>query len=335
MKAHLENAAKGDADRPNAKAKSDDSGNALAKVQQLVRSGKPNAQDVAKIVEDNPADKARIMQFLQQHAGNGFAKKVADAVQHADQKAKTGDDGQIHIITFAGLCHLKDAGPKGKAAAKSLYDNPNAYLVVKNHKQLEDVGDQWKGNITMLFDSFKEFEHRVNHLDKRVKAVVYDNEAKWNKTPQNEKMNAAHFAKRFGEVAHAHNLEFIAAPSSKFFEADARYADIIDMQLQPRESNGPAYLNAIENRAKQAHNENPDVEVVAQFSSSVHRLDPSHQGKAHAGELAAEHGIEKASKDGSIDGFWGYVYQENTPSMHAGQDMLEDLADKKAHGAKI
>lgn len=332
MKHHLDKAQHGDAAVDRQKQNADDGGAALAKVQRLVRGGHPDVEAVAKVIEANPADRDRIMQFLQQHAGNGFTKQVADAVKRAGE---TGDDGQIHIITFSGLCHLRQAGPKGQRAAKSLYDNPNAYLVVKDHKQLDEVGAGWKGNITMLFDSFEEFHHRVAHLDKRVKAVVYDNEAKWDKTPQREKLNAAHFAKRFGEVAHAHGLEFIAAPSSKFFEADAKYADIIDMQLQPREANNAAYLHAIENRAAQAKHENPDVQVVAQFSSSVRRLDPTHEGKAHQGELAAEHGIEKASKDGAIDGFWGYVYQKNDASIHAGQDMLEDLADKKAHGAKI
>ncbi|HEY0255117.1 MAG TPA: hypothetical protein VGC41_26500, partial [Kofleriaceae bacterium] len=270
MKDHLEKAAKGDAPAQNVRA-NEEGGSAIAKVQRLMKGGQPAPGDIATIIEQNPDAKPQIIQFLHQHAGNGFTKHVLAAVQHADKKAETGDDGQVHIITFSGLCHLKDAGPAGEKAAKSLYDNPNAYLVVKNHQQLEDVGAHWKGNITMLFDSFREFEHRVGSLDKRVKAVVYDNEH-WDKTPIGEKQNAAHFAKRFGEVAHAHGLTFIAAPSSKFFEADAKYADIIDMQLQPREANERAYEKAIENQAAQAKKENPDVEVVAQFSSSVRRL---------------------------------------------------------------
>ncbi|HEY4242566.1 MAG TPA: hypothetical protein VGM88_22260 [Kofleriaceae bacterium] len=246
-------------------------------------------------------------------------------------KAQKGDDGQIHFITDAGLRHLREAGAKGAKAAKELYDNPNAYIVLKPGQQMPEG---WKGNATLLYPSYAAFHSAVTggKIPKNVKAVIYDNEH-WNQTPVEEKWNAAEYAKKFEHLAHTHGYTFIAAPTQKFFDADAKYADIIDVQLQDREAHPGSYKKALDHDLAVAHRENPDEKVVAQITSSVRHLDPSHAGHGKQGIAKAEHDIEKNAPD--IDGFWGYVYQQNPRSIKDGQRILEHLAADEKRGLKI
>lgn len=261
--------------------------------------------------------------------GNNFAAPPPSASDRAYQDKN--DDGQIHIITYAGLCHLRQSGPDGERAAKELFNNPDAYIVLKAGQQMPDG---WKGNATMLFPSYAAFHHAVHHnqLPKNLKAVVYDNEH-WEQTPPNEKHDAAHYAKKFSELAHAHGWTFIAAPTRKWFAADARYADIIDVQLQDRESHTKSYENALKHDVNLAHKLNPDIEVVGQITSSVRHLDPTHTGRGKEGIEKAEHDVIAGSE--YTDGFWGYVYQQNPASIAAGQRILKDLAHEKEKGRKI
>jgi hypothetical protein len=254
-----------------------------------------------------------------------------DHGKHDHEPKDKPDDGQIHIITEAGLRHLRQSGPEGIRAAKELFDNPDAYIVLKAGQHMPEG---WKGNATMLFPSFEAFHHAVKHdqLPKNLKAVVYDNEH-WDQTPLKEKENAAHFAKKFGELCHQHGWTFIAAPTRKWFAEDARYADIIDVQLQDRESHTGSYEKALKHDVKLAHHLNPDVEVVGQITSSVRHLDPTHTGRGQEGIEKAEHDVIAGSE--YTDGFWGYVYQQNPASIAAGQRILKDLAHEKEKGKKI
>jgi hypothetical protein len=162
--------------------------------------------------------------------------------------------------------------------------------------------------------------------------VVYDNEH-WDQTPPDEKQHAGEYARKFEHLAHGLGLTFIAAPTRKWFAADAKYADIIDVQLQEREMHMKSYAKALHHDINLAHRENPDIEVVGQITSSVRHLDPSHGGHVPKGIRHAERDIVENSDD--MDGFWGYVYQQNQPSVHAGTTILKDLAEKKRKGAKI
>jgi hypothetical protein len=287
---------------------------------------------VAAVIESHPQDRERIMTFVHQHLGNGFAQKVVAAVAHDTKQQELGDDGQIHIITYAGLCHLRQSGPAGERAAKELYDNPHAYIVLKPGQH---VPDGWKGHATLLYPSYAAFEQAAHGgaIGRGIDAVVYDNEH-WDQTPEIEKRHASEYAKKFEQLAHHLGLTFIAAPTRKFFAADARYADIVDVQLQDREAHTASYAKALEHDAKLAKHENPDVEVVGQITSSVRHLDPTHTGRAQTEGIAkAEHDVLANADD--VDGFWGYVYQKNPASVDAGTKILRDLAKDKRKGAKI
>ena len=326
--------------------------NGYAKVVALARNGNANPAQVAAVLEQHPEDKARIVEFLQQQLGNGFTQKVFQTMSHAPAAATAssagnaksgepdgnkhdhdtkGDDGQIHIITDAGLRHLRQSGPAGIRAAKDLFDNPHAYIVLKAGQHMPDG---WKGNATMLFPSFASFEaaHKAGSLPKNLDAVVYDNEH-WDQTPLKEKKHAGEYAKKFGALAAQLGLTFIAAPTRKFFAADARYADIVDVQLQDREAHTHSYDTALEHDAKLAEHENHGVKVVGQITSSVRHLDPTHSGRVPEGIDKAEHDVVHNAPD--VDGFWGYVYQQNEPSVRAGTHILKDLDQKKRKGAKI
>ena len=258
------------------------------------------------------------------------ASELAYDSQAGASKAHS-DHGDIHIITEAGLRHLRQSGKEGVHAAKVLYDNPNAYIVLKPGQQMPDG---WKGKATLLFDSYASFAAAAHSgkIGGGISAVVYDNEH-WAQTPPNEKADPAKYSRMFMELAHSMGMTFIAAPTRKFFKGDARYADIIDVQLQDREIHTGSYARALRHDAKLAHHLNPDIKVVGQITSNRNHLDPNHNGHLHDG-------IDKAEQDvlanaPYVDGFWGYVYQQNHESVHAGQTILKDLAKDEEKGRKF
>lgn len=286
-----------------------------------------------------PGKQTRVEQ-AQGHAGAGHAGKGGKAGGHVDDDNSAMTDGQIHIITAGGLRHLRQANPR---AARILFDNPNAYIVLKDGQH---VPHGWKGKSTVLFPSFGLFQAAVDDkaIPATVDAVVYDNEH-WPQTPDNEKADPSLFAHKFLTLARAHNLTFIAAPTRKFFAADAKYAEIIDVQLQDREFHTGAYLKAMRHDIRLAHHENPDVKVVGQITSNVKHLDPGQHATLATAERHAETDIlEGENPRGKhvpgLDGFWGYLYQGSHPgpkrkhSVEAGDHILADLANEEAHGKK-
>jgi hypothetical protein len=323
----------GHADETAASASHAPQTSGYAQVVALVKQGndRASAQRIAAVIEQHAQDKERIMTFLHQQVGNGFVQRVVAALAHDTTQDKTGDDGQIHIITDAGLRHLRESGPAGVRAAKELFDNPHAYIVLKPGQHMPDG---WKGHATLLYPSYAAFEQAAsrNAIGRGIDAVVYDNEH-WDQTPEKEKRHASEYAKKFAQLAQQLGLTFIAAPTRKFFAADARYADIVDVQLQDREAHTESYEKALEHDAKLAHHENPDVKVVGQITSSVRHLDPTHTGRGAQGIAKAEHDVVANADD--VDGFWGYVYQKNEASVDAGTTILKDLAKAKRKGAKI
>jgi hypothetical protein len=250
---------------------------------------------------------------------------------HAKHHGGHDAGGGIHIITRAGLRHLRHAGPAGRHAAQVLYNNPNAYIVLKEG---QTIPRGWKCKATILFPSYTELEaaHRGGRIPRGTDAVVYDNEH-WAQTPHYEKTNAVHYAKLFGELAHKLGLVYIAAPTQKWFPADARFADIIDLQLQGREVHTAAYQHAVKHDVRLAHHLNPDIKVVGQISSNRNHLDPDHSGNIEHGIHNAEHDVLDNAP--YLDGFWGYLYQQNHRSVRAGQKILKDLSHAEEHGAKI
>jgi hypothetical protein len=264
-------------------------------------------------------------------ASASTAKKPHDKHDKHDKHSEPDKGAGIHIITRAGLRHLRHGGRKGRHAAQVLYNNPDAFIVLK---QGQKMPSGWKAKATILFPSYAEFEaaHKQGRIPHGIDAVVYDNEH-WAQTPHVEKTHAIHYAKLFGELAHRLGMVYIAAPTQKWFAADARFADIIDLQLQGRENHTNAYARAVRHDVKLAHHLNPDIDVVAQISSNRNHLDPDHSGNIGAGIHKAERDILQNSP--YLDGFWGYLYQQNKRSVRAGQQILTDLADKREHGADI
>jgi hypothetical protein len=212
-----------------------------------------------------------------------------------------------------------------------LYNNPEAFIVLKDGQTMPRG---WKAKATILFPSYTEFEaaHRAGRIPRFIDAVVYDNEH-WDQTPRYEKTGAVHYAKLFGELAQKLHLVYIAAPTQKWFAADARFADIIDLQLQGRENHVNAYARAVRHDVKLAHHLNPHIKVVGQISSNRNHLDPDHSGNIGTGIHHAERDVVQNAP--YLDGFWGYLYQQNHRSVKAGQKILTDLAAKHDHGVDL
>lgn len=256
----------------------------------------------------------------------------ASAHQRAPAHGHAQDD-QTHIITASALGRLRKSGPDGREAAKQLYDNSNAYIVLKGNQH---VPKGWDANATRLFSSEAKLEQAVHSgsLPKSTDAVVYDNET-WGQTPANEKADPAKYAREFRNIAHSMGDTFIAAPTAKYFKGDAKYADIIDAQLQGREIHTGAWEGALRQDEKYAHHFNPDEKVVGQISSNVHHLDPrpDHSAKVDQGIAKAEEDLLRGST--YSDGFWGYLYQQNKASITAGDRILKDMAAEERKGRDV
>jgi hypothetical protein len=297
---------------------------------QVGRSTVAQDDDAATTHQQQPGKATLLDHHEPATAQDQHGHDPADAEGAADAAAAAG--AQTHIITRAGLRHLMHAGKKGREAAMKLYNNPDAFVVLKEGQKMPHG---FKAKATILFPSFHDFHaaHKAGRIGHDIKAVVYDNEH-WPQTPAVEKNNAPHYAKLFGELCKKLHMTFVAAPTQKWFAADARYADVIDLQLQSREVNTHSYTKQVREDVNYAHAHNPGEKVVAQISSNQNHLDPSHTGNLGPGLHAAEGDILNNEKLG-LSGFWGYLYQQNAPSEKAGVKMLEDLAahdgDHKKH----
>jgi hypothetical protein len=126
-------------------------------------------------------------------------------------------------------------------------------------------------------------EHALDGVD----AILYDNEA-WRFTPQEEQRDPERYTKRVADLVHAHGLRFISAPAAnlakvlapgvekrydgylglKIAALSARYADIYEIQAQGSEGDVRQFTDFVREAARQAHEMNPRVVVLAGISTN-------------------------------------------------------------------
>jgi hypothetical protein len=135
---------------------------------------------------------------------------------------------------------------------------------------------------TITFESYQTIVQafRNGTLPGDYKAVLYDNEH-WSKTPLNEQQHPARYMALVGHLLHRRGMLYIATPAPDLMwavskpadsynafvksgvpAAAARYADVLDLQAQVRETDLPDYSSFVRTAATQARAANPRIKVV-------------------------------------------------------------------------
>lgn len=164
-------------------------------------------------------------------------------------------------------------------------------------------------------------------LPGRYKAVIYDNE-RWNQTPIVEQRSPDYYEHLVALLLHRHALTYIATPTPDLtwatgkpnkgsynaylrrnIAADAaRYANVIDVQGQVRETNLPMFASFVTAAVRQARQANPDVMVLIGL-----RTNPlPYKGTAANRKLYAAY---KAVAN-FADGYWLNVNGHPKPAIY-------------------
>lgn len=138
------------------------------------------------------------------------------------------------------------------------------------------------------YKSYAQFaaDIKVGSLPPTTKWVMYDNES-WADTPSNESQHPAQFMKAFADLAHQHGLKVIEAPARDLMHvpgadcavqkaepqetayircgiaADARYADIYEIQAQALQPSVSMYQNFISQAVAQVRAKAPNITIIA------------------------------------------------------------------------
>lgn len=211
--------------------------------------------------------------------------------------------------------------------ARALFDNRHTYVVIDRQHPMPR---RWRAIPTVLFKSYAAFAKTVNGrgIAKGVKAVIYDNEPQWGWAPAIEKAGVERYTRRFAQLAHRRGYRFIAAPGGKIFDADgpgiyftaaARYADVLDVQIQHSQGDAGVYQTMLQSAVALAKRLNPHVKIVAETTSNAAYV-PSAVAIA---DLMAE-------SRRSVAGLWPYAYDGDRRSVQASYQICTALA--RRHG---
>jgi hypothetical protein len=196
---------------------------------------------------------------------------------------------------------------------KKALDTPSTYLIVHSAGQ---VPTGWNVTPVQTFASYASMQQTIasGSLIPGVKAVMYDNES-WSSTPTVEKQNPAKYEQLVSQFAHAHGLQYVAAPGAdlagylnagsgisqtdSFLKLDmasdaARYADVLDIQAQSIQNNEQSYAAFVDAAAAQARAANPNIKIVSGLSTNPHGLTSS----------ATQMVSDAQAVSSQVQGFW-------------------------------
>jgi hypothetical protein len=162
---------------------------------------------------------------------------------------------------------------------------------------------------TAAYTSYAEIRaaFKTGILPGRYRAVIYDNE-RWPYTPVAEQKNPAYYERLVAVLLHRHGLAYIATPTPDLMWATgrpkdsyvaylqhdvagnaARYADVVDIQGQVRETDLRQFVSFVAAAVRQCRKSNPHVKVLIGL-----RTDPGEQRLFAAYQAVA----------GLADGYW-------------------------------
>jgi hypothetical protein len=156
-------------------------------------------------------------------------------------------------------------------------------------------------------------------LPGRYRAVIYDNE-RWPDTPVTEQRNPARYERLVSRLLHRHGLIYIATPTPDLMWSvgrprdsyvaflrnhlagdAARYADIIDIQAQVRETDIPEFVRFVKQAVRQSRKANRNIKILIGL-----RTNPG------TGKLAAAY----QAVAGMADGYWLNVNGRSQVAMN-------------------
>jgi hypothetical protein len=198
----------------------------------------------------------------------------------------TLDDPQGWVIDYSAVDRLDALAP---GLVRHFFDNPRAFVIGPSVTTLQRLGIG-AAIPTASFTSETALARAVTHhaLPFGTRAVIFDDEH-WKRTPLAEQLNPAVYYRRAAQIAHAHGLLLVAAPSPDLVQAKrprmpgtqtyaafldrriaagvARSADVYDVQAQGLETQGPPYASFVQAAALQAAASHPDIELLAGIST--------------------------------------------------------------------
>lgn len=241
--------------------------------------------------------------------------------------------GKLWIVQQPYLDHFRAQHP---VAGRQMFDNGDTYVLLNSGDPRVPVRNAhvpsgWQAHGALAFESVNHYDHRCHHatntgglagaiargrIPSSVHAVIYDNEdwryTAWCERRSLKAINAASW--RFARLAHRHGLVYIGAGGSTrirylaMLAADARYADIVDIQAQHWESTARGYNGVLTDGINTAKAANPRVRIVAETTSNVE----------YVGRGAIDPTLRLLANRRRVDGFWPFVYPLNGRSESMG-----------------
>jgi hypothetical protein len=187
--------------------------------------------------------------------------------------------GETWIVGQSAISQMLKAGASQQLINRA-FDNDHTFVYGDNkynHGQPSTIGVP-----TIAFASYvailQAFDHGI--LPGKFRAVLYDNE-RWPATPAVEQRAPAHYEDLVSRLLRQHGLTYIATPSPDLtltknphldtFSAylnmglagmAARYANVLDLQAQVRETDLPVYRAFVQTAVAQARAVNSHIAVV-------------------------------------------------------------------------
>lgn len=145
-----------------------DTGSGYARVVALTRNGNADPAQVATVIEQYPGDKAQIVQFLQQHLGNGFTQQVFHAMEHAPA-------GGANLNEHGAFEHFGDGNAGIDSAGQGRCRNERGPGCFLEGTQRGELNSQIRGNLTLVAINYNDAveQCRVTELVKKI------DELKW------------------------------------------------------------------------------------------------------------------------------------------------------------
>jgi len=169
---------------------------------------------------------------------------------------------------------LQNYTADGKLIIDRALDNDHTYIYGAPPAAI-GLATAWYSSYAQIVTAFEN-----GSLPGRYKAVIYDNE-RWLATPTREQQDPVYYEKLVAKLLHKHGLIYIAAPTPDLMWAiarprdsyraylernvagnAARYADVIDIQGQVRETNLREFKAFVTSAVRQARSANPHVTVL-------------------------------------------------------------------------
>ncbi|MCY0885482.1 MAG: hypothetical protein OWV35_06300 [Firmicutes bacterium] len=172
---------------------------------------------------------------------------------------------RVWIIAASALDRIA-----GNPAVRQVLDHPSTWVSVPVHGQGLPQG--WRVTPFVHFASEAALARavRTGRLPPGIRGLGYDNE-RWPLTPAREQRNPARYVARAAALAHRHRWAYLQLgnlPVDGSRVGGARWAQVIDLQVQSAERDPARYAALVRRWTAAARRRNPQVQVVAGLSTN-------------------------------------------------------------------